>query len=530
MKRVALILGGIAGLLVVCALALPFVIDPNAFRPMLESRLSEALGRSVKLGDLKLSIFSGSVTADDLAVADDPAFSKAPFVQAKRLAIGVELWPLISSRQVHVTGLEIEQPAIALLQSPNGDWNFSNLGGKSKAVPAGSADGGKLDLSVKLIKITGGRFSLGKTGSREKPLALEDVNLEVRDFTPTGAFPFTFATKVVGGGGVKLDGRFGPLDAVNVAASPLTANIDVDKLDLSGTGLTQSAPAISGIAGLKAALESNGKTATVKGKVRLENIKLAKQGTPAKKPLELDFNVDQNLRSHAGLVHQGEVHIGGAIANLTGTYTTEGDDTVLKMNLNGPKMPVPELASFLPALGVVLPNGSVLEGGTASVKLSMEGALAKLVTSGTVSLDNTKLAHFDLGRKLQVVQKLAGINAGPDTEIQTLGATVRVAPEGTTADNLRMIVPAIGNLEGGGTVSPEKTLDFKMRAMVHTGGLLAAAGNTPIPFTVGGTASDPVFRPDMKAVAREELNRFTGGNSVGKASDLIKGLFGKKKQ
>src|SRR4051794_33867774 len=110
MKRVALILGGIAALLVVCALALPFVIDPNTFRPMLESRLSEALGRSVKLGDLKLSIFSGSVTADDLAIADDPAFSKAPFVQAKRLAIGVELWPLITSRQVHVTGLEIDQP------------------------------------------------------------------------------------------------------------------------------------------------------------------------------------------------------------------------------------------------------------------------------------------------------------------------------------------------------------------------------------------------------------------------------------
>ena len=95
---------------------------------MLESRLSQALGREVKLGELKLSILSGSVTANDLSIADDPAYSRTPFVQAKSLAIGVEVWPLIASRQLHVTGLTIDAPAIALIQSPNGEWNFSKLG------------------------------------------------------------------------------------------------------------------------------------------------------------------------------------------------------------------------------------------------------------------------------------------------------------------------------------------------------------------------------------------------------------------
>ena len=63
MKRIALILGGLFSLLLVSALALPFLIDPNSFRPMLESRLTQVLGREVKLGELKLSILSGSVTA-----------------------------------------------------------------------------------------------------------------------------------------------------------------------------------------------------------------------------------------------------------------------------------------------------------------------------------------------------------------------------------------------------------------------------------------------------------------------------------
>jgi AsmA protein len=75
MKRLLLIIGGLVGLLLVTAIALPFLIDPNRFRPLLEEKLTEALGREVKLGDLKLSILSGSVTASDLSIADNPAYS-----------------------------------------------------------------------------------------------------------------------------------------------------------------------------------------------------------------------------------------------------------------------------------------------------------------------------------------------------------------------------------------------------------------------------------------------------------------------
>src|ERR1019366_10610212 len=101
-----------------------------------------------------------------------------------------------------------------------------------------------------------------------------------------------------------------------------------------------------------------------------------------------------------------------------------------KMNLEGPGMPVPELAAMLPAMGIVLPNGASLEGGTASMKLSLQGPLERLVTSSTVSLDNTKLAGFDIGKKMEKIEKLAGIKGGPDTEIKTFGATLRIGPEG----------------------------------------------------------------------------------------------------
>jgi hypothetical protein len=181
---------------------------------------------------------------------------------------------------------------------------------------------------------------------------------------------------------------------------------------------------------------------------------------------------------------------------------------------------------MLPAMGVVLPNGSSLEGGTASIKLALQGPLERLVTAGTLSLDNTKLAHFDIGKKMAAIEKFAGMKGGPDTEIQALGARVRVAPEGVTADDLQLIVPAIGTLEGSGTSSPAHVLDFKMRATVHTSGLLAPVGGTPIPFTVQGPATDPVFRPDMKSLAKEEIKRVVTPDNVGKAAGFVRGLLG----
>ena len=78
-------------------------------------------------------------------------------------------------------------------------------------------------------------------------------------------------------------------------------------------------------------------------------------------------------------------------------------------------------------------------------------------------------------------------------------------------------------------MSPAKALAFRMRATVHTSGMLAAAGNTPIPFVVEGTAAHPVFRPDMKSLATEQLKNLTKPGAVKAATGMLKGLLGGKK-
>jgi len=68
--------GGMAvAVLLLILIALPLLINVNRFRPTVQSEASAALGRQVTVGDLSLSILSGSVGADNIAIADDPAFS-----------------------------------------------------------------------------------------------------------------------------------------------------------------------------------------------------------------------------------------------------------------------------------------------------------------------------------------------------------------------------------------------------------------------------------------------------------------------
>ena len=530
MKRVAKWAGIFFAVLLLAVVSVPFLINVDQFRPTLQAELTRVLGREVTLGNLHLKILQGEVTADDLSVADDPAFGKPAFIKAQSLHVGVEIWPFLMSRKLIVTNLTIDQPEIELVQAPSGNWNFSTLGGKSttRAGRTPSSAGVPLDLSVQLVRVSNSRLILRRTFGHWKPLVLEQGNIELRDFSATSAFPFSVSARVRGGGDIMLSGKAGPINPTDAAMTPVTANLSVTQLDLAGSGANDAVPTVAGLVTFSGIGDSNGIDLHLKAKLKGEKLRLAMKGTPATRPMELDFSVQHNLRKHSGVLHQGDIHIGSATAHLTGTYAEQGDALVLNMKLSGPDMPVQELETLLPALGVVLPAGTSLRGGNASAILSMEGPADRLVTSGSLAVNNTQLTGFDLPKRMASIEKLAGIKGGPDTDIQTLSANVRSAPEGISAQDMKLVVPAIGDLSGSGTISPANTLDFKMSAIVHSSGFLAVIGNKPIPFTVEGPCSDPVFKPDMKAVVKEEVEGI--GNGIGKGvSDLFKGFGGKKK-
>jgi len=534
MKRALKIGAIVVGLLILILIAIPFFIDANTFRPTLESELTDALGRQVKVGNLSLRLLSGSVTADQISIADDPQFSKSPFVQAKSLKVGVEMMPLIFSKTLNVTELTLEQPQIRLVQSQNGDrWNFSSLGGKSAsapqkpAIPAGAPKtSSNPNLSVAKLNVNDGRVTVAKANS-DKERVYDKVNVEVEHFAFDKSFPFQMTANTPSGGTAKLSGSAGPINPNDAASTPLDAKISVQKMNLATSGFIDPAAGIAGIADLDCTVTSDGNQAKANGTLKASNLVVVKKGSPAGRPVDVKFGAVHNLSNGTGNITQGDIAMGKAVAHLTGSYNAHGAVTTVNLKLYGQNMSVDDLEAMLPALGVVLPPKATLKGGGLDVNLASAGAVDQLVTSGTIKLHDTQLANFNLGDKLAAVAALAGKNTGNDTTIQNLSSDVKMSPAGTQANNINLTVPSIGVLTGAGTVSPANALAFKMKADVS---------GMSVPFGVTGTTSDPKFTPDVKGIATGFLegalaNQGKGANAQQQNPiNSVMGLFGKKKQ
>jgi AsmA protein len=529
MKRFAIVLGIVVVILIVVVVALPFFVDANQFRPRLEAELTKALGRDVKLGNLALALYSGSVTASDVLISDDPKFSKVPFLSAKTLAVSVDLKDLIFSKKLSVTGIDIQQPEIALIQNTAGDWNFSSLGSKTaETQPAEpSSNAPPPDLSVQLLKITDARISLQRGGSA-KPQALEKVNVEMTDFSPNSSFPFKFSANVQGGGQIALDGKAGPIDPSDAAATPLTANLKIDKLDLVHSGFIDAASGLSGLISLTGTLTSEHNKYDINGDIKAEQLKLAKNGTPAKVPVDFNFALLHDATAHQGTLSRGDIHVGKAQAALTGTYKLEANKATLNMKFVAPAMEISELTEILPALAVELPRGSSLQGGTLNADFAITGPEDQLDIKGTLAVKGTRLANFDLGSQMTTVAKMAGIKINPNTEFENISANVHDDAKGVDLQNISVIAADLGEIAGAGTVSPTNVLDFKMHAKLKSGGVFAVMGSN-VPFSIQGPATDPKFIPDMKGVASESVKSIAKDPAKAeKAAQGIINMFRKK--
>ena len=545
MKRFLKIVAIVIAVLVVIAIAIPFFIDANTFRPKLEAELTDALGREVKVGNISLSLLSGGVTADNISIADDPQFSKAPFVQAKAFKVGVEMIPLIFSRTLNITQLTLDQPQISLVKSENGEkWNFSSLGGKNPSAPAHTTEtaapkttsqtpaqegtgGGNPNLSVGKLNVNNGRLTVSKADSTEAQRVYDKVNIEVKNFSFNSSFPLTMSANTPSGGTMKLSGTAGPINPTDAALTPLNAKIAVQKMNLAASGFIDPAAGIAGIADLDSTVVSDGHDAKLDGTLKATNLQVVKKGAPAGRPVDVKFAVVHNLARETGNITQGDVSMGQAVAHLTGTYDAHGKVTVVNLKLVGDKMPVDDLEAMLPAVGVILPPKATLKGGDLIVNVVSSGPVDKLVSTGSVKMENTQLANFNLGEKMgAAISALSGKNTGNDTTIQNFSSDVKMSPAGTEANNVNLTVPAIGVLTGAGTVSPSNELAFKMKADV---------GGMGVPFGIGGTTSDPKFTPDVKGIAtgllQGYLNNQGKGNNQQQQNPInsVVGLFGKKK-
>ncbi|MGE5204495.1 MAG: AsmA family protein [Chlamydiota bacterium] len=562
MKKVLIVIGVVVVVLVLVAIAIPFFIDANQFRPTVEAQLTSALGRQVKIGNLSLSLLRGQLGASNIAIADDPAFSRSPFVQAQALDISVEIMPLIFNRAVHVESLTLEKPQVALIRSAAGAWNFSTIGQSKGSQPAASPPKGKQsvpakteanagstsgggagmpEIQIQKLEVVNGRILLGWQGRR--PQAYDAVNLRADNVSYTSRFPFTLSANMPGGGKMDVKGEAGPVDRSDASRTPFSAQANITRMDLAASGFLDPGAGIAGVVDFKGNVKSDGNRAQTKGTVTASKLCLVKGCRPASQPITVDYASDYDLARQTGTVDNTRIITGKTAVNLAGAYDLHGASPLLHIKVNAPSIPVQDVQALLPSMGVVLPEGASFQSGSGDAHLSADGPLSNLVTTGNVAVTNARLAGFNLGSKLAVLSALSsGINkAATDTVIQTLSSGVRIAPEGIAANNLKLVVAGIGTLTGNGTIASNSAMNFKMLLQggagsavenvlgrVGVGKAVAARG---IPFAIQGTTSRPIIVPNIGGMLGAKAGAGQSQQNPAQGVEQMLGnILGKKKK
>jgi AsmA protein len=498
-------------------LALPSLVDIDRFRPQLESSLASSLGREVHVGHMKLSLLAGGARVEQISVADDPAFQDGAFLQAKSLGVGVSVLSLIFSRSLHITSLTLEEPKMTAIQSPDGKWNFASLGSDhgnhpetvpstGSMLPAPSVILDHLKISNATIELTSGP-SESRATLRNIDVALENVSLDRAMTFVVSAHTDT--------GKLKVEGEAGPINGGDPEQMPFQASITANRVDLGQIASLGSSSSLGGILTMEGTVKSDGKTVHSEGRASADQLRLVRGAQPASQTVSLRYETSYIVAQKTGVIRNSELLAGKGSANLSGSYDDHGNNLVIHARIAGNQLPVDSVQGLLPALGVVLPGGAKLHGGTVNANLSVDGPVDRIVTSGSVQIANAHLAGFDLVSKLSALPGMSAHNGSShqsdaDLSIMNLAAHLRIAAEGTSISGLDGQFGGIGAITGNGNISASNHLQFSMVAHVATGGVVRVGMNhmgmrnlpNDIPFQVTGTTSAPVIIPDLSGMAK----------------------------
>ena len=273
-------------------------------------------------------------------------------------------------------------------------------------------------------------------------------------------------------------------------------------------------------------------------RLKITNATLILPGASASSQSHIVKNINIDLRNasyspvqHAGTFDRCQISVRKSSARLTGTYQVRGESLVANLRLSGSQLAVDDVASVLPALGIDLPAGSKLHGGTVDADLTLTGPVNRLITTGTVQVANTNLLGFDLGSKLASLPLLSGMPSVKNLGIVSLSSSFRESPQGTQISDFNSKITGIGGLSGDGDIDSTNHLKFRMEAHIDKDGVMRSVIDRvglkvpdDVPFQVAGTTSLPILLPDVTNTTKQILVE-KGKDAIEKG---IKGVIGDK--
>lgn len=128
LKIVLIVAGALVALVVVAAIVLPLVVDPNKYKGRIAQEVQKATGREFAiLGDIDLSVFPWlGLDIGRMRLANAQGFGGEPMAEVLGAQVRVKLLPLLS-RRVEMGKVVIQDPVIRLAKDKQGRTNWQDI-------------------------------------------------------------------------------------------------------------------------------------------------------------------------------------------------------------------------------------------------------------------------------------------------------------------------------------------------------------------------------------------------------------------
>jgi AsmA protein len=181
LKKIFLVLGVLAGLLVLAGVAVVFLVDVNAHKPRIEAAVSDALGMEFRIhGKAGLRLFpSAGIALSDIRLRN----RGAELASAETLRVGVKLLPLLR-RQVEVSEILLEKPTVRIEKGTDGKFRHETPA-RPKKPSATGGDAPRASLAVSGAAVRDGRIVYLDRGTGGKT-EISGIDLTVADLAVPG--------------------------------------------------------------------------------------------------------------------------------------------------------------------------------------------------------------------------------------------------------------------------------------------------------------------------------------------------------
>jgi AsmA protein len=246
LKILLIVVAGVVGIVIIAAVALLLIFDPNDFRDDISARVSEATGREFAIeGDLGLSIFPWlAVEVGRSTLGNAEGFGDRPFASFEEAHLSVQLIPLIFRQEVTVGTASLDSLVLNLQVAADGSNNWEDLAETGDAAPADTeAPGTTLEsLDIAGVRVSNATMSYSDAQAGSSYL-VRGLTLETGGITANAPFdieaefdfeaePGELAGRLVISGTTTLGSAFDALTLDNLNVAGQLAGITDGMTDL----------------------------------------------------------------------------------------------------------------------------------------------------------------------------------------------------------------------------------------------------------------------------------------------------------